>query len=65
VNLYSAKIKERCVAKPSTYEERKLRRDAEVKGLQDAMASLESEALMQTGSQHRKNHLRGESLRTD
>merc|ERR1712228_156259 len=32
---YHAKLKERCVAKPDAYEERKKRRDAEVKGLQE------------------------------
>jgi len=66
VNEYFGKIKERCVAKPSSYEERKARRDAEIKGLKDALASLESEALMQIGSQRatRRAHLRGE-LRTD
>merc|ERR1719515_333716 len=30
---YYAKIKERCVAKPETYEERKARREAEIEGL--------------------------------
>merc|ERR1719506_3308936 len=31
VDEYFAKIKERCIAKPSTYEERVARRDAEIK----------------------------------
>merc|ERR1712073_32435 len=31
---YYEKIKERCIAKPETYEERKRRREAEIKGLQ-------------------------------
>jgi len=66
VNEYFAKIKERCVAKPSSYEERKARRDAEIKGLQDAMASLESAALMQIGTRaNRRTHLRGEALQMD
>merc|ERR1719333_2098175 len=30
---YYAKIKDRCVAKPETYEERKARREAEIEGL--------------------------------
>merc|ERR1719313_2192118 len=46
VNEYFSKIKERCVAKPSSYEERKGRREAEITGLKEALASLESEALM-------------------
>mmetsp|Transcript_3942 Transcript_3942/g.11516 ORF Transcript_3942/g.11516 Transcript_3942/m.11516 type:complete len:719 (-) Transcript_3942:57-2213(-) len=41
---YYAKIKERCIAKPETYEERKARREAEVKGLKEALAILEDEA---------------------
>lgn len=66
VNEYFSKIKERCVAKPSTYEERKARRDAEVKGLKDALAAIDTEALMQIGSRSsRRSHLRGENLRTD
>merc|ERR1719401_1959151 len=32
---YDAKIKERCVAKPETYEERKSRREAEITGLKE------------------------------
>jgi len=67
VNEYFSKIKERCVAKPSTYEQRKARRDAEVNGLKDALAAIDTEALMQIGSSHssRRSHLRGEALRTD
>merc|ERR1712146_39597 len=41
---YYAKIKERCVAKPETYEERKARREAEISGLKEALSILESEA---------------------
>merc|ERR1719199_2110215 len=33
---YYGKIKERCVAKPETYEERKARREAEINGLKEA-----------------------------
>jgi len=67
VNEYFSKIKERCVAKPSTYEDRKARRDAEVNGLKDALAAIDTEALMQVGSSHsnRRSHLRGDALRTD
>jgi len=41
---YYGKIKERCIAKPETYEERKARREAEIAGLKDALSILESEA---------------------
>merc|ERR1719181_528833 len=41
---YYGKIKERCVAKPETYEERKARREAEIEGLKEALTILENEA---------------------
>merc|ERR1719343_848972 len=45
---YYAKIKERCIAKPETYEERKRRREAEIEGLKQALTILKEEtALMQ------------------
>merc|ERR1719240_2217201 len=54
---YYGKIKERCVAKPETYEERKARREAEIEGLKEALSILENEAaFMQRG---RKGHRRG------
>merc|ERR1719291_1006460 len=40
VNEYFAKIKERCVAKPESYEERKARREAEIQGLKDALERI-------------------------
>jgi hypothetical protein len=47
---YYGKIKERCIAKPETYEERKARRVAEIAGLKDALSILENEAaFMQRG----------------
>jgi len=49
VNMYYMKIQERCVAKPVSYEERKKARDAEIKGLKEALDVLENEAaLVQT-----------------
>merc|ERR1719265_429861 len=44
VDEYYAKLKERCVAKPESYEERKQRREAEISGLKSALSILEGEA---------------------
>jgi hypothetical protein len=56
VNMYFMKIQERCVAKPVSYEERKKAREAEIKGLKEALNILESEAaLVQTGSKKAGN----------
>jgi len=41
---YYGKIKERCVAVPETYEQRKARREAEIEGLKEALSILENEA---------------------
>lgn len=50
---YYGKLKERCIAKPESYEERKARREAEIKGLKEALDVLENEtAFMQRGRRH-------------
>merc|ERR1719486_211198 len=41
---YDAKIKERCIAKPETYESRKARREAEISGSREALSILEGES---------------------
>jgi len=52
VNEYYEKVKERCVAKPETYEERKRRREAEIAGLKEALVVLENEAALLQRSRH-------------
>lgn len=60
VNEYYAKIKDRCIAKPETYEARQGRRQAEIKGLKSALAILNDEtALVQ---RRKKGGLRGRHL---
>jgi len=54
---YYGKIKERCIAKPESYEERKARREAEITGLKEALSILESEtAFMQRGRRGHPRH---------
>merc|ERR1719473_1434340 len=45
---YYEKIKDRCIAKPESYEERKARREAEINGLKEALKILSGEAFLQT-----------------
>merc|ERR1719436_181587 len=48
---YYGKVKDRCIAVPETYEERKAKREAEIEGLKQALNILETEtALVQHGS---------------
>merc|ERR1719253_356309 len=56
---YYGKIKERCIAKPETYEERKARREAEISGLKEALSILESEAAFL----QKKGHMRGSQMK--
>merc|ERR1719387_1429286 len=54
---YYAKIKDRCIAKPETYEERKARREAEIKGLKEGLQILEEEtAFVQSGKRGLRKH---------
>merc|ERR1712156_442185 len=50
---YYEKIKERCIAKPETYEERKARREAEIAGLKEALSILENETAFMQRRSHR------------
>jgi len=45
VNQYIEKLKPSCTTETDSYEERKARRDAELKGLQEALAILSGEAI--------------------
>merc|ERR1719437_107954 len=57
---YDSKIKARCIAKPETYETRKARRQAEIAGLKEALATLQDEtALMQRGKKGSHGHFLG------
>merc|ERR1719291_1174751 len=54
---YYSKVKDRCIAKPETYETRKARREAEIQGLKDALAILENEtAFVQRGKRNLRAH---------
>merc|ERR1719433_2679489 len=57
---YYAKIKDRCIAKPETYESRKARREAEIKGLKEALSTLQDEtAFMQRRKRSFRGHFMG------
>merc|ERR1712176_666389 len=56
---YYAKIKDRCIAKPQTYEARKARREAEIQGLKEALAILQDETAF---VERRKRSFRGHIL---
>merc|ERR1719336_3415143 len=56
---YYAKIKDRCIAKPESYESRKARREAEIQGLKEALTILQDETAF---VQRRKKSFRGNFL---
>merc|ERR1740115_406958 len=56
VNEYYKGIKERCIAKAETYEERVKRRTAEIAGLKEALSILDGEAMF---LQRSAKHIRG------
>lgn len=56
VNEYYSTLRERCVAKPESYEDRKARRDSEISGLKEALDVLESETAF---VQRKRRGLRG------
>merc|ERR1712039_820487 len=52
VNDYYGKIRDRCIAKPETYAARKARREAEIKGLKEALSILEDETALVQRKRH-------------
>jgi len=52
VEEYFAKVKDRCVAKPEKYEDRKAKREQEIKGLEEAKSIMESEGVMFLQKRH-------------
>jgi len=59
---YYGKLKERCIAKPESYEERKARREAEVQGLKEALSILENETAFMQRGKHSPRRLRALSM---
>jgi len=57
---YYSGIKDRCVAKPESYADRKARREAEIAGLKDALEILENETAFM---QRKRRGLRGGVLK--
>jgi chromosome segregation ATPase len=57
VDEYYAKIRDRCIAKPEGYEERKRRRESEIAGLKEALTILEDDtaSLLQVRTTRRSN----------
>merc|ERR1740121_211712 len=55
---YYDKVKERCIAKPETYEERKARRESEIQGLKEALAILSDETAASLLQERKRRSLR-------
>jgi cell division protein FtsB len=57
---YYGQVKERCIAKPETYEARQAQRQSEIKGLKDALQILEDEtAFVQRRKRGHSGHFLG------
>lgn len=54
---YYDKVKGRCIAKPTTYEDRRSRREAEIAGLKEALNILESETALVQRKKHGQQFL--------
>jgi hypothetical protein len=53
---YYGEVKDRCIAKPETYEERQAKRQAEIAGLKKALDILDSETVQMAFVQRKKRH---------
>jgi len=53
---YYSKLKDRCIAKPETYESRKARRESEIEGLKQALEILENETAFMQRSKRGHHH---------
>eukprot|EP00420_Gonyaulax_spinifera_P034783 CAMPEP_0197879552 /NCGR_PEP_ID=MMETSP1439-20131203/7602_1 /TAXON_ID=66791 /ORGANISM="Gonyaulax spinifera, Strain CCMP409" /LENGTH=703 /DNA_ID=CAMNT_0043499061 /DNA_START=51 /DNA_END=2162 /DNA_ORIENTATION=+ len=56
---YYDKIKDRCIAKPETYEDRKARREAEISGLREALAVLQDQTAFVQHKKGSRSHFLG------
>merc|ERR1719293_567930 len=54
---YYGQVKDRCIAKPETYEERQAKRQDEIKGLKEALNILDTETVFFQRKRH--GHMRG------
>jgi chromosome segregation ATPase len=56
---YYDTVKERCIAKPETYEDRQAKRQDEIKGLKEALSILENETAFVQRKRRHHGHMRG------
>jgi hypothetical protein len=59
---YYSQVKERCIAKPEAYEERKARRESEIQGLKEALAILSDETAASLLQERKRRSLRQGAL---
>jgi chromosome segregation ATPase len=59
VGEYLGELEKRCIAKPEKYEDRKAKREAEIRGLQEALASIRGESSTSSFLQRKRRSLRG------
>merc|ERR1719262_479991 len=52
---YYGQVKERCIAKPETYEERQAKRQEEIKGLKEALSILDNETVFMQRKRRGRN----------